>query len=176
MAWSDTLTIVIAAIAVLIAAGSLWISRRAHQISVIQALPRVSIVRTWSSTGERDLYISLEHETNRPDWMVRKATIKRSWRTCWRRRPFLARGEVIAHDQTDFGEIIPRTRRTSDWQRRINYDYPIAGITIFLHPAAPDCYLTLEITLNTSPSPTIKRHIKSHKESTFQRRQQIVVE
>ena len=171
----EFLSLFIAGIAGLIAAGSLWISRRAHQISTIQALPRVSITRTWSSTGERDLYISLEQELNRPDWVVTKAVIRRTWRT-FPDRSFLARGEVIAHDHIETGETIPITRRTGNWQRRIAFEDPIKTIAIFLHPNAPDCQVTLEITLNTAPSPTMKRHIKSLKKSPYARRRQSVIE
>ena len=175
MPWLETFTLVIAAIAVLIAAGSLVISRTAHRISTIQALPRVAIVRTWSSTGERDLYIELEQKSDRPDWVVASVGIRRTWRH-WHQLCFLARGEVIAHDEFEQGQTLPITRRTGDWERRITYEHPITDGAVFLHPDAPDCEITLEITLNTSPSPTLKRHIKSLKEFPSRPRRQSVVE
>ena len=175
MPWLEAFSLVIAAIAVLIAAGSLVISRRAHHISTIQALPRVALVRAWSSTGERDLYINLDQKPDRPDWVVASAGIRRTWRN-WHQRCFLARGEVIDHDEYEPGHTMPITRRTGDWERRISYEHPITAVAIFLHPDAPDCELTLEITLNTSPSPTFKRHIKSLKESPSRIRRQSVVE
>ena len=175
MLFLEILSIAIAAIAAFFAAGSLWVSRRTQQISTIQARPKLSISRGWSDTGERDLYITFEPESNRPDWVFTKATIKRT-RSNWRRRHHLAHGEVIDHDQIETGEIIPITQRTGRWQRHITYETQKAAIAIFLHPDAPDCHLTLEITLNTSPSPTIKRHIKSPKRFSSAPYRQSIVE
>ena len=88
MHWLEIFSLVVAGIAVLIAAGSLLTSRRAHNISEIQALPRVSLVRTWSGRGGRDLYINLEQISDRPDWVVASVSVRRTWWN-WRERRFL---------------------------------------------------------------------------------------
>ena len=173
--WLEISSLVVAGIAVLIAAGSLLTSRRAHNISEIQALPRVSLVRTWSGREGRDLYINLEQISDRPDWVVASVSVRRTWWN-WRERRFLARGEVEDHVEYISWDTLPSSRRTGNWERRITYEPPIREAAIFLHPDAPNCEVTLEITLTTSPSPTIKRHIKSLKESPARRLRQNVIE
>ena len=60
MTWLEIFSSVLAVIAVVISAGSLRVSRKAHKLSEMQALPRIIFVRSWSSQGERGLYIKLE--------------------------------------------------------------------------------------------------------------------
>ena len=175
MPWLEISSLVVAGIAALIASGSLLISRRAQNISEIQALPKVGLGLTWSGGGGRDLYINLEQISGHPDWVVASATVRRTWRN-WHERCFLARGEVVDHFEDEYRLILPCTKRTGNWERRITYEPPIREASIFLHPDAPDCEVTLEITLSTSPSPTIKRHIKSLRESPSRRRPPSVIE
>ena len=164
MYWSDILSAVLAAVAVIIAAASLWISRRAHKLSEIQALPKVTLVRSWSSQGERGLYIKLEPMPDRHDWLIASVAIRRNWPN-WRQRCFLARGEVS--ETFDDGIYYPDFRRIGHWESRVTYKLELREIAVFLHPDAPDCDVRLEITLSTSPSPVIKRYVKSPRQSTF---------
>ena len=178
MPWLEVTALFVAGIAVLIAIGSLLISRRVQKISELQALPRVSVVRTWLGRlrgGERNLYFNVEQISDRPDWVVARVSIKRSWRN-FRKRCFLARGEVVSHSPNSFGRILPNSERTGNWERCIVYEPPVRDAAVFLHPDTPDCEVKLEIVLNTSPSPIIKRHIKSLKESPAMRSPSGVIE
>ena len=171
MPWWEISALVVAGIAAVMAAGSLLISRRAKNISELQALPRVSVVREWLGRlrgGERNLYFNVERISDRPDWVVVSVRIRRTWRNV-RKRCFLARGEVVGYSRGTDGRSLPNGSRTGNWESCIVYEPPVREAVVFLHPEAPDCEVTLEVILNTAPSPTIKRRIKSLKESPAMR-------
>ena len=176
MPWLEIFSILLAVIAVIIAAGSLLISRRAHKISEMQVLPRIDLVRTWAGWERgRNLYVKIEQTSDRPDWVVARASVRRTWKN-WRQRCFLARGEVTGWDELGGWRTYPICEQTGGWEQFIAYEPPIKEVVIFLPPEAPDCYVTLEIRLITAPSPTIKRHINSQKESPASRIQRSVIE
>ena len=172
MTWLEIFSPVLAVIAVVMSAGSLWISRKAHKLSEMQALPRIIFVRSWSSQGERGLYIKLETMSDGQDWVMASLGVRRNWR----KRSFLARGEVAGHDVFDDGIVYPRFKRIGDWERSVTYELWRTEVAVFLHPDAPDCDVAMEITLSTSPSPVVKRDIKSPRETPSQRVQRGVIE
>ena len=165
MSWSEIFSVVFAAIAVAIAAGSLIVSRKAHKLSEMQALPRVILVRSWSSQGERGLYIKLGQMSDRQDWVITSVGVRRNWR----KRCLLARGEVSGEDFFDDGNAYPNFRRIGDWERCVTHELGLSDIAVFLHPDAPDLDVALDITLSTSPSPMIKRYIKSPRQFPVRR-------
>ena len=174
MSASEMSSLVVAGIAVVIAAGSLLISRRAHKISEMQALPRIILGHSWSSRGERGLYVKLELMPDGQDWVIVRVDVRRTWRT-WRKRCFLARGDVVGQDFAEDGIAYPNFIRIGDWERSVTYELTRREIAVFLHPDAPDCDVKLEITLSTLPSPVIKRYIKSPKESPARRARRGVI-
>ena len=76
MSASEMSSLVVAGIAVVIAAGSLLISRRAHKISEMQALPRIILGHSWSSRGERGLYVKLELMPDGQDWVIVRVDVR----------------------------------------------------------------------------------------------------
>ena len=174
MTWLEIFSPVLAFVAVVIAAGSLWISRKAHRLSEMQTLPRIDFVRSWSSRiGQRDrgLYIKLEPMSDGQDWVIASLSVRRNWR----KRSILACGQVVGHDVVDDGTVYPRFTRIGDWERSITYEPRQTEVAVFLHPDAPDCDVAMKITHSTSPSPVVKRYIESSRESPSQRVQRGVI-
>ena len=116
----------------------------------------------WLGKDEIYVLISKGCQTVTTGWL-QGVNIKRTWWN-WRKERFLARGEVVGHTEL-FERTYPVTERTGNWERSIAYEPPVREAVIFLHPDAPDCFVVLEIMLNTFPSPTIRRQIKSLRNS-----------
>ena len=172
MSWSEFISSGVAAVAVAIAFVSLIVSYRAHKWSQIQALPSISVQRTWStSSGERSLHITLEPTPDRQDWVIASAGVRRTWRNLrtWRKPCWIARGEISEPDVMDDGTPYYRCRKVGDWQRCLTYGGGRMAVAIFVQPDAPDCDVAFEITLSTSPSPVVIRYAKSPRSSRSER-------
>ena len=171
MSWSEFIPSGVAAVAVAIALLSLIVSYRAHKWSQIQALPSITVVRAWSSLGERSLHVVLEPTPDRQDWVIASAGVRRTWRNlrAWRKPCLIARGEVLEPDIMDDGTPYPRCRKVGDWERRLTYGGGRREVGIFVQPDASDCEVAFEITLSTSPSPVAIRYVKSPMSSPFER-------
>ena len=161
MTGPEIISLIVSFVAAIAAAGSLWTSRRAQKTSEVQLLPKVDIGYSWTAGGERGVYVNLEELIDRPDWVVSRVTLRRNW---YRRRSFLALGVVTDPIEDDLGRLTPTYRRSGDWERTITFDRPVREAAVCLHPDASDCEITVEITLNTGPAPTFKRHIMSYRE------------
>ena len=169
MSWSEFISSGVAAVAVAIAFVSLIMSYRSHKWAQIQALPSISVQRTWStSSGERSLHIILEPTPDRQDWVIASAGVRRNLRT-WRKPCLIARGEISEPDVMDDGTLYYRYRKVGDWERCLTYGGGRMAVAIFVQPDAPDCDVAFEITLSTSPSPVVIRYAKSPRLSPYMR-------
>ena len=163
MSWSELISSGVAAVAVAIAFVSLIVSYRAHKWTQIQTLPSITVLRAWSTSGERSLHVKLEATPDRQDWVIASAGIRRTWRNLriWRQPSLIARGEVSELDVLDDGTLYSRCRKVGDWERCLTFGSGRREVAIFVQPDAPDCDIALEITLSTSPSPVAIRYAKS---------------
>ena len=153
MSWIE----IFAGITGLMAVASFVLSGLAYRRSGVQDLPPISVVWSWSSTGYRGISFDLERLPGRPHWVVHSATVSRNWR----RRPWLAGGQERGISVLDNGEEVIQYGPDSPWRHRVVFDHPRKEGAVMIHPEAPDCQVTLKITLTTSPSPTVARHIVS---------------
>ena len=153
---SDVLSMAFSGFALLIAVGALWVSFRGYRVGKIQALPRLAIYRSWGSKGQRTVSFEIEWLPGRPDWVVAGASVRRNWR----KRPFIARGQLEDAYEDEYGQKVTYYKPSGPWECRIIFDAPRRQGAVILHPEAPDCEVTLEITLTTLPSPTERRRIK----------------
>ena len=157
MTWSEVLSIfaaVGAVIAAIGAAGSFWIARKAYRVAEIQVLPRPNIGLESSPTGHRSLAFTTIRASNNADWVVMSATIRGNWR----RRRYLARGELV-HVEEFGDDTIEFYEPTGPWEQSIIFDPPVPEGAIVLHPEAPDCEVKLKLVLRTLPSPKVVRRI-----------------
>ena len=141
----------------LMAVRSFVLSGLAYRRSGVQDLPPIRVGHSWSSTGQRGISFDLERLPGRPNWVVYSATVSGNWR----RRPWLARGQEREISVLDNGEEVIQYGPDSPWRHRVAFDPPRKEGAIMIHPAAPDCQVILKITLTTSPSSTVARHIVS---------------
>ena len=155
MSWSEFISSGVAAVAVAIAFVSLIMSYRSHTWAQIQALPSITVLRAWSTSGERSLHVKLEPTPDRQDWIIASAEVRRTCRNLrtWRKPCLIARGELLESDVLDDGTLYSRCRKVGDWERCLTYGSGRREVAIFVQPGAPDCDVAFEITLSTSPSP-----------------------
>ena len=155
----DIIPLTFSGIAVLVAVGSFWTSRNTQKFAEFQALPKIAIGQTWEAGGERGVYINLNEYTDRRDWVIKKMSVRRNWF----RRSLLALGQVTEGFEDEYGQFYPTYRRVGTWTNSISFNLYPREVAVYLHPKAPDCEINVEITLNTFPSPTIKRRVPSSK-------------
>lgn len=171
MSWLELISSGVAAVAVAIAFVSLIVSYRADQWTQIQVLPSITVLRAWSSSGERSLHVKLEPTPDRQDWVIANAGVRRTCRNLrtWRKPSLIARGEVLEPDVLEDGTLYSRCRKVGDWDRCLTFGGGRREVAIFVQPCAPDCDIALEITLSTSPSPVAIRYAKSPRLSPSER-------
>ena len=157
MNWSELLSIV-ATVGVV---TSIWISLRAYRVSAAQVLPRLAVgtgaVRSIKGNGFRYIEFEAESVLGRPDWMVVGASLR--WD--WRRRRFLSHGYSMYSEEDDFGQTFHHYEPIKPWERRIFFDQPVKAGVIMIHGDAPDCDVSLEIVLSTSPRLTDHWRVRS---------------
>ena len=153
MSWSDALSVV----ATILAVGSGWIGFRAYRIADVQALPPLADWGTATKNGLRSVEFKIEWPPDRQRWVVSAAHIRRNWG----RRKVLAKGDLIGFSEDPWGNPVNHYQAQTPWERCITFDPPVREGVVMLHQDARDCEVTLTIVLSTSPSPTIRRHIKS---------------
>ena len=123
----------------------------------VQALPRIAPGTVAASGGLRSVEFATEWLPGHPDWVVASANIR--WN--WRRRKFIARGRLIHSEEAPDGDTFNEYEPRLPWERRVTFDPPAKEGAVVIHPDAPDCDITFAIVLRTTPSPTIRRHVKS---------------
>ena len=162
MSLVDMIPLIFSGIAVLVAGGSFWTSRNAQKAVDVQLLPKIAIGHSWEAGGERGVYINLSEFTDCPDWVIKKMSVRRTWRNRFRRY-LVALGQVTEGFEDECGHFYPTYRRVGTWTHSVIVDRNPREVAVYLHPKAPDCEINVEITLNTYPTPTIKRRIPSRK-------------
>lgn len=147
--WPEVLSI----IAAMAAAGSLLVAYMAYRIAALQALPHPNIGWT-AGPGQRSLSFTITRDVGKADWVVTSATIRGNWR----RRRYLARGQVYDVQVID-DDWIEFYEPAGPWQQCVIFDPPVIEGALVLHPDTPDCEVKLKLTLRTLPSPKVVRRI-----------------
>ena len=155
MSWVEVSSVITGSMAI----ASVVLSGLAYRRSGVQDLPRVDFWRSWTSGGQRGIIFDLEQLPGQPDWVIDGASVR--WN--WRHRQWLAHGQERFYNEYFDGEPVNRWVPATPWEHRVKFDPPKKHGGVMLHPDAPDCQVTLRITLSTSPSPTVVRHVTSKK-------------